>query len=407
MGGFVFEPDITLGETEKEVFGGHQRLTLTPRGVHLLAECGYLDRVLATSKDDIEDKSKTDHLSKIVTILQASWMAVEVISRIASDLPVTLLEVNTLGHVGCAFSVYLLWWDKPRQIKEPTILTGDWFKSLGAFMYLSSRISGRKGERRRFVGPGHLAPPVICRNNESNCADQVDVGDVQMFNDAAASPPSQTVTIQDSYKGTLPTEPSSRIGIVVDMSDEGAQERYRLAAQAIREHSALRARFSLTEENSAELAAEGEELLTATIPNWPTDCLLRSVNSLIMGVVLWSVTIVYGSVHTAAWNAQFPTQTEKWMWRASSLWVAASGVIWVTINLVARICPPIDNFWIAFNARKTHRLWDVPIGLLCALCGMAYIFSRSFLVIEAFLGLRKLPDAAYDTPQWTQVIPHL
>jgi hypothetical protein len=38
---------------------------------------------------------------------------------------------------------------------------------------------------------------------------------------------------------------------------------------------------------------------------------------------------------------------------------------------------------------------------------MVYVCSRSFLVVEAFISLRKLPIAAYNTPSWTQYLAHL
>ena len=58
---------------------------------------------------DIEDKSKADGLAKGVVILQASWMVVQSISRVAYGLPVSLLEVNTIGHVISAMVIYGFW----------------------------------------------------------------------------------------------------------------------------------------------------------------------------------------------------------------------------------------------------------------------------------------------------------
>jgi hypothetical protein len=46
------------------------------------------------------------------------------------------------------------------------------------------------------------------------------------------------------------------------------------------------------------------------------------------------------------------------------------------------------------------------VGFVCILL-MLYVFSRSFLVVEAFVSLRRLPTAAYNTPSWTQYLAHL
>lgn len=48
---------------------------------------------------DIEDKSKANDLAKATVLLQAIWMLVQVIGRLAARLPVTPLEVNAVAHV--------------------------------------------------------------------------------------------------------------------------------------------------------------------------------------------------------------------------------------------------------------------------------------------------------------------
>lgn len=68
-------------------------------------------------------------------------MAIQIIGRLAAGLQVTLLEINTLGHILCALIIYVLWWHKPRLIQEPTTLEGDWVWLIAAYMYMSSRIS--------------------------------------------------------------------------------------------------------------------------------------------------------------------------------------------------------------------------------------------------------------------------
>ena len=105
MGGFVFDPE-DIGLTEKDRFMvKDMRLTVTPRGMALLAKCGFLPKI---SKEDILDKSKSDNVSKIVSILQAVWMLAQIVGRLTASLPVTLLEVNTLAHIICALVIYVL-----------------------------------------------------------------------------------------------------------------------------------------------------------------------------------------------------------------------------------------------------------------------------------------------------------
>ena len=115
------------------------RLTLTTQGVALLAECELLPDI---EREDILHKNKSDGLSNFIVCVQAIWIIVQVIGRLIMGLGVTQLEINTLGHIFCALIVYVLWWLKPRLVKEPTTLAGDWVGPLCACMNMSSRISG-------------------------------------------------------------------------------------------------------------------------------------------------------------------------------------------------------------------------------------------------------------------------
>jgi hypothetical protein len=127
MGGFVIESNGSSADRGMPFIPGSQRLTLSARGVAFLARCGHLPNI---PEDDIVDKSKADGLAKFLVCLQAAWMVVQVIARLVLGLPVTLLEVNILGHVLCAFVIYMLWWRKPRLVYESTKLEGEWVEPL-------------------------------------------------------------------------------------------------------------------------------------------------------------------------------------------------------------------------------------------------------------------------------------
>lgn len=100
-GGFAFEIDEThddSGKPQPPFLPAEcpRRLTLTARGVALLAQCGLLPDI---AEEEIQDKSKANNMAKGLVVLQASWMLVQVVGRLIVQLPVTLLEVNTVAHV--------------------------------------------------------------------------------------------------------------------------------------------------------------------------------------------------------------------------------------------------------------------------------------------------------------------
>ena len=50
---------------------------------------------------------------------------------------------------------------------------------------------------------------------------------------------------------------------------------------------------------------------------------------------------------------------------------------------------------------------NVVIGSLVILCGLSFCLARLFIVVEAVISIRNLPAAAYVTPDWTQIFPHV
>ncbi len=79
-------------------------------------------RPLNISNKDLQDKSKANGLAKAVVCLQASWFCVQCLVRVGQALPITLLEIDTFAHSICALLMYILWWDKPLDVEQPTYL---------------------------------------------------------------------------------------------------------------------------------------------------------------------------------------------------------------------------------------------------------------------------------------------
>ncbi|KAI9456629.1 hypothetical protein F5148DRAFT_1017592 [Russula earlei] len=70
------------------------------------------------AKEEIEDKSKGDAISKALVILQTNWFVVQCIARGVQGLPVTELELVTVAFATLNFVMYLLWWDKPLNVQR-------------------------------------------------------------------------------------------------------------------------------------------------------------------------------------------------------------------------------------------------------------------------------------------------
>lgn len=71
---------------------------------------------------DITDRAKSDAFAKAFTILQSTWVTVNIVARAGHNLPITPLEFSTLAYVACALMTYACWWNKPQGMAVPITL---------------------------------------------------------------------------------------------------------------------------------------------------------------------------------------------------------------------------------------------------------------------------------------------
>jgi len=118
MGGFAIQSH-TLDKQHPSI--GQGRLTLTREGILLVLRMA--PQVFPDlGEAEILDKSKASTLVKTLTCLQAFWFCVQCIMRLTMNSSITLLELNVFGHCVCTFAIYAIWWNKPMDISEPTLL---------------------------------------------------------------------------------------------------------------------------------------------------------------------------------------------------------------------------------------------------------------------------------------------
>lgn len=439
-GGFVFDLEQSEGGYGFEPFiSGPQRLTLTAHGVLLLAKCGLLPDL---DEREIEDKSKTDGLAKALVLLQAGWMLLQTLGRVATHIPTSLLEVNTIGHILCAFIIYLLWWNKPREIHEPTVLKGDWVDSMCAYMYMSSRVSGTriKGrfKPRSWVTP-ELKRCVYLDYDQTILSSRslglpqsgiVDTADVQTISHPQEEPTARDNSAETHLPGAFELQPfrhldsqrtinrKLKMGWTPEPNYDTTtlrQTRHMLAAAAVQMYPAVKVRFNKLESDSNDRSLARtptyepliEQLVVRHARNWPSDFLLPGVGGELMGMALWFATMAYGGVHIAAWHEYFPTHAEQQLWRFSSVYIACSGLFWLLMNVFGAVSPWASVYWDRFIALQAFWVEYVVYVAAATVCGILYIFARAFLVVDAVVSLRRLPVQTYSTPQWSEIIPHL
>ncbi|GJJ06801.1 hypothetical protein Clacol_000997 [Clathrus columnatus] len=106
---------------------------------------------------------------------------------------------------------------------------------------------------------------------------------------------------------------------------------------------------------------------------------------------------VFGGIHLFAWNYQFPTLVESWLWRVSA-------------SMIAGIPPFFFISCIIYTVSDRHNLSTVGALLkvwVLALLPLLYIISRLFILILSLLSLRKLPVGTFSNVDWLTFIPHI
>jgi hypothetical protein len=116
MGGFhAFQRD-DLEKPDGSLNPGTPLYPLDDMMVRVAVRKGLIELPL---KEEIQDKSKTDWLAKILVLFQTGWFVVQCIARGVAHLPLSELEVITLAYTIMNVGICIAWWDKPRNVEPP------------------------------------------------------------------------------------------------------------------------------------------------------------------------------------------------------------------------------------------------------------------------------------------------
>jgi len=202
--------------------------------------------------------------------------------------------------------------------------------------------------------------------------------------------------------GLGPTRMNTGEGLEIALSSKDIR-RWDLGAEALRKLEMLQATTNLHHEeisthiteykglslDSPNLSSKSQwKLPGRSIWGYPLAMVLaftRDGPLLLSGVIL---PLIYGGVHLSAWNYAFPSTQECIMWRMSGIGIMA------VIPLIALM----EIFWMFLDTFPMF-----PIYYILAF----YALCRAFLVVEAFLSLRRAPLGVYAAVPWVQNIPHI
>ncbi|KAA8650406.1 uncharacterized protein ATNIH1004_003092 [Aspergillus tanneri] len=319
-----------------------------------LVEQGYLE-CPQIGRKDIGDRNKSDGVARCFAVCQGVWLLLNCILRAAQSLAVTTLELTTVSFVIVFFATSFCWYHKPLDIGTTITLT------------LTTDISAIR---------------------EKHC------------------PPDLTEWYTNPLEFLYPSIYILQMFWVY----------YNRILHRI--HCPIFSRL----------------VTTRPYNRIPSDE-FRQVDFLAEALAV-PVIIIFGCMFMLAWRFHFPSSTERVLWHIASCYtlvysVIGSGSIKFCSEVIlpryakkrrgvrdaeAQAPPPrsrqtqqnsLVSRIVNIDPSKDPRL-DIPLEallLISSLCA-AYCLCRAYILVEDFIGLRDLPDSAFQTVEWSVYFPH-
>ncbi|KAH7375665.1 hypothetical protein B0T11DRAFT_270732 [Plectosphaerella cucumerina] len=430
----------------------YKSLTLSPYGVIYMARLTSWER-FAVSDTTIDDKSEADTLAKSLVILQVSWLFLQCIARASQGRPLTILEVHTLVHAVCAMLMYGLWFKKPFDIRDATVVDSSGFADDLAWELLDMRItpdlvstpSETSGLRvqispspperswilKVFGGSRGFRRPLSCREHEAlvYCGEQFDdgQGSQNALGFRIITPSTGAVEVVC----TLHPEQILQCGLGPS-HEIGWHENWKIQSWSLTEKDVLRwnraararskqtydrpfaATSAMAAPNRGDTTRPMETVISTRSDNFQeglADRYFRKINTELVFIVgLCSTMSVYGAIHLALWNFAFPSHAEMLLWKVSACTMVSPLGLGFALFSVVVIFRLLEKW-------ELDELLDIPAVVddiiatalqgFVALFILLFGFARVFIVVESFLSLRMVPVGVYEGITWADYIPHL
>ncbi|KAJ4988864.1 hypothetical protein SVAN01_05671 [Stagonosporopsis vannaccii] len=331
MGGIVIKLGNYVGNSDHRTTHKQVETLAIPTNSRLLSITAerarlisFLTRLPAIQDNQVRDKGKADGLAKFLVVVQAEWMVIQSIARLQQELPVTLLEINIIGHVICASALYLLWWNTPLDIKASM-----------------SPISGNKADETSEIHCLAYKTPA------------------ERIENTAATP---TTHFKDD----------NATAVEISLSNKG---RTRLSNNFFFTHSSIGLFI-------------GEPIYAGDhIPKFPSFSFLGSVNvqRVILRTDVAFAGAIYSGLHLAAWNDYFPTTVERIMWIVCLCATGLTGLVLASFFRATNQLPQLEAG--ESHVRHSRKVQNALKGMLIPLfmTARAFIVAEDYVCLRSQL----------------------
>jgi len=374
------------------------------------------------TKEAIEDKSKGDILSKGFAILQTGWFILQCIARKIQHLPVTELEVVTLGFAILNFATYRLWWNKPLDVRDP-------------FPVRNRPISNQGGEEADGGGETESDDESsgwtmfkLVVESVWNAIQKVIVRIICIVCKVPGAIKSSIDKVPDAIKSGIEIvgKVPRAIKIAIKFIYKAPGTTWRAVRDAIgrSQSDSWNARDALENVVVALLIPFLPILLLANllwvmgtgdddteqgserVGTFHSGKLQRGEYACAVFVAGLSA-VIFGAVHCIAWSFEFPTPTEHLLWRISSLATTCVPALLLAMHWLGFYFEDLLETHMAEDSSLVKWLSGVVLVVVYISLSILYVLGRVALLVMAFMSLRSLPPDAYRTVHWTNFIPHI
>jgi hypothetical protein len=453
MGGLAFE-DIAVEELQF-MPGDRSRMTLTRESVYWMAE--HRPHLLPdVSRKHIEDKSKSGGMGKFLTCWQATYFCAQCVFRLSRQYSISLLELNVFAHALCALMLLWIWWDKPQDVQEPTLITDSDGLDLCAYFSLKPEyfwFHGKDGYKDDSSADGPNSRWIPCQP----CPDAWEIfapthvtlyryRDLQQR--LSVVPNIATMYFQlEGFQGLFfgpYRQPCLKVsGTFWTMeSRERSWRVWRTCELDSRCIRRLVRAYGLIKKKDEEFRGHTSVVDQCLDFDWGALRNLTYVFNNAYGAIriigqphsdfvhrtvrpaagLTLAGICYGGLHLTAWTCRFPSHAETLLWHAASVTITATGpsviVYALGKGLVTFIDDSMNDWYCGRGMDIRHGRWADLGDLLKSVMKFLtksifwlwttwYILCRAFIVVECFIMLAHLPDTTLEIPQWATYVPHI
>ncbi|KAJ3572780.1 hypothetical protein NP233_g2861 [Leucocoprinus birnbaumii] len=340
----------------------------------IIIDLSQLHERVDISEGEINDKSKGDFFTKLIVIIQTTWFIVQCVARWVQRLHVTELEIVTLAFAMLNIITYLLWWNKPLNMRIAIPIHDE-----------------RNGGRMTSIGM--KAAIGQCHNSNRQ----------EIFSETGGSHPLPNQEVPANHS-------NPDVQLPLPNYEELLNNRFFLSHS----FSLLRAALLAVPRSCWIFVCKASPLRVwpPTAGDYPDGDGFSGVRLAIysstdsyweswdVGGALGLIGVLFGGVHLLPiWLSSFSMSAEKYLWMACNIGILVEPV---TICLY-HIIPSLKS-------RLPHWVWASIRFLNIQLLILGYLLyapARLILIVLAFTNLRSLPPDTFVNVDWSDFFPHI